>query len=163
MTTYSYTIGQARDCLYSTFFDAWKDPATGWRSVLPGVDPQDKNKAPMVVYDGVEPADDAQINQPELYVFVRHSGGKQASLRGEKGRRWRRTGVMLIRIYVPKATPLKTTDALSKVVLDAFQGKRGVGLGAGITFPSVKPIEQGALKNRYLTDVLVSFEYDELI
>ena len=163
MTTYSYTIGEARDCLYSTFYDPWKDPVKGWHSVLPDIDPASKDKAPKVIFDGVEPADDATISQPELYVFVRHATGQQASLRGEKGRRWRRTGIMLVRIYVPKAMPLKTADALSRIVLDAFQGKRGVGLGAGITFPSVKPIEQGALKNRYLTDVLVSFEYDELI
>ena len=160
---YSYTVGEARDCLYSTFYQPWKDPTVGWQSVLPDVDPADTGKAPKVVFDGIEPADDATISQPEIYVFVRHSGGQQASLRGENGRRWRRTGVMLIRIYVPKNGTLKTADGLSKVVLDAFQGKRGVGSGAGITFPSVKPIEQGALKNRYLTDVLVSFEYDELI
>lgn len=162
MTNYSYTLEQARDELYNTFWSRWNDPTVGWHSVLPGVDPDDPT-APLVVWDGDEPDDDAEITQPTVYVFVRHVTGKQASLRGENGRRWRRTGFILHRLNTPRNDPLKSADRLSKVILDCYQGKRGVGTGAGITFPSVRPTEQGTLKARYRTDIIASFEYDELI
>src|ERR1700743_1893369 len=99
MTTVgSYTYAEARDFIYQTFFQQWIDPSVGWPSVLTTIpyvalpaapDP----RAPVVIWDQEIPSDDPPISVVEAYVTVRHSDGVQASLRGEKGRRWQRTGV----------------------------------------------------------------------
>lgn len=167
---YSYTTGQARDALYATFFNAWDDSLTGWRAVIPGVAPGDPT-APLVVWDDDEPEEDAPITAPTVYAYVRHTTGKQGSLSArrntmtgeDQGRRWCRTGFLLLRLHVPNQLPLKTADLMVKVMADAFQGKRGFGSGAGITFPTVRPVEQGPSKDRYRIDLIVSFEYDELL
>ena len=159
---YSYTTAEARSCLYSTFWTPWNDPLIGWRMVLGNLADTDPGK-PEVFWDKEEPETPPPITAPNVYVYVRHTTGGQASLRGDQGRRWRRTGFMLHRMHLPDALPLKTGDALAKVIYDAFEGKRGVGAGAGITFPKVRPIEQGGSKDRYKIDINVSFEYDELL
>jgi hypothetical protein len=168
---YSYTPGDAREAMYATFWNTWDDSLLGWRAVLPGVMPDDPLLAPTVAWDAEEPEDDAAITAPVVYAYVRHTTGKQASLSARQdptteqwiGRRWQRTGFILLRLDVPQSMQLKTGDALAKVIVNAFQGKRGVGSGAGIIFPSVRPIEQGNLKSRYRIDINVSFQYDELV
>lgn len=162
MTFYSYTVGEAYDALYGTFFNAWDDSLTGWRFVLPGVSPGDPT-APVVVFDQEEPEIDPPITAPNVYAYIRHTTGAQASLRGENGRRWQRTGFVLHRLHFPSDMPLITGNALVKVIVDAYQGKRGFGAGAGIIFPTVRPLERGASVDRYKFDVIASFQYDELI
>lgn len=151
----SYTFEQARDFIYQTFFSYWTDPTNGIASI-PGVTFAD------VIWDDEEPADDTPITSVEAYVTVRHVDGQQASLRGENGRRWKRTGICTVRMRFPPGLQLKTTDAVSKVANDAFQGKRGVGDGFGIWFHKVRLVEFGRNQARYRADVLAYFEYDEI-
>ena len=162
MMTYSYTTGEARECLYATFNTAWTDPVVGWQSVL-GALASDDPGLPVVVWDDDEPEDDAEITQPTVYAYVRHTTAGQDSLRGECGRTFKRTGFILLRLHVPTNGSLKTADGLSNVIQNAFMGKRGVGAGAGIWFRSVRPIEQGKSKDRYRIDIIASFEYIELL
>lgn len=164
MTVASYTFAQARDFMYQTFFTPWMDPTAGWPSILttiPVTDPPDPG-APIVIWDDEEPADDTPVTNVEVYVVVRHATGQQASLRGETGRRWRRTGVMTMRMRFPPTMQLNTADALSKVVNDAFQGQRGIGDGYGIWFHRVRLVEAGRNQGRYRSDILAYFEYDEI-
>lgn len=162
MTVGSYTVGEARDFIYQTFYQAWISDQTGWPSILTsGPPPAD------VIWDGLEPTDDTPTTQVEVYFAVRHSNGQQASLMGETGdsttgRRWRRTGVATARMRFPVDMQLKTADLLAKVVSDAFQGKRGFGDGSGIWFPRVRLVEQGRNQERNRQDVLAYFEYDEI-
>lgn len=164
MVANSYTVAEARDFMYQTWWAAWNDPTTGWRAVLPETALLDDGDPglPQVIWDALEPDDDTPVTTVEAYVAVRHVDGQQASLRGESGRRWRRTGFVLTRMRFPVDMELKTADALSKVVNDAFQGKRGVGAGSGILFPKVRPVERGQSDERNRQDVIANFEYDEI-
>lgn len=164
MTTDSYTPAQARDFMYQTWWARWNDAALGWRAILPETALLDAGDPglPQVIWDANEPDDDTLVTTVEAYVVVRHVDGQQASLRGEVGRRWRRTGFVLTRMRFPVDMELKTADALSKVVNDAFQGKRGVGAGSGIWFPRVRLVERGQSDERNRQDVIANFEYDEI-
>jgi hypothetical protein len=156
----SYTVYEARGFIYETFYTAWTDPDTGWQFAL-GMAADDPN-APKVIWDAQDPDDDTPVQVVEAYVTVRHTDGQQGSLRSESGLRWTRKGFLSCRLRFPPAMQLKTADAVTKVVVDAFKGKRAIGDGSGIWFRQVREVEQGINQARNRQDVLAYFTYDEI-
>lgn len=165
-----YSVGQARDLMYQTFWASWMNVDTGWPSVFPDLYALPDNPdgtinpaKPQVIWDGQEPDDDVEVTSIEAYVCVRHTNGEQASLRGaDGGIRWRRTGFFSCRLRFPGTLTLITTDALVKVVSDTFRGKRAISPGGGIWFRKVREVESGIFQERNRQDVLAYFEYDEI-
>lgn len=163
----SYTREQARDHLYTTLLKRWNDPVHGWAGILDEADFDPAyTKAPEVEWDNREPDDTDGMEKPILFVYVRHHNARQKGVGGGEGRSrtiHRRYGFVLIRVYTPKDSGLKTGDRLAYVVKSAFEGKRGFGAGNGISFQSVRVTEVGQVKGRYEHLVTADFEYDEII
>ncbi len=157
----SYTVAEARSFIYATFWSAWSDETTG-AEVQIALDPGGYLGPTKIVWDAIDPDDDTEVDVTEAYVSVRHTNGEQASLRGATGFRWRRTGFLSCRLRFPAYMQLKTQDAVTKVVADAFRGKRATGDGSGIWFRKVREVELGINEARNRQDVLAYFEYDEI-
>lgn len=157
----SYTVAEARGFIYETFWTAWTDETSG-AEVQIALDPGGFLGPAKIVWDGIDPDDDTEINITEAYVSVRHTNGQQGSLRGDSGLRWTRTGFFSCRLRFPAYMQLKTQDAVTKVVVDAFKGKRAIGDGSGIWFRQVREVEQGINQTRNRQDVLAYFTYDEI-
>lgn len=93
-------------------------------------------------------------------VFVQHTGGGQASLSGDTGRRrWRRTGVVTVQIFTPYGTGLSKADKLSMVAMRAFEGQ---STSSGIWFRDVNFQEVGQDSIWFQSNVSATFEYDEV-
>jgi hypothetical protein len=115
----------------------------------------------LVKYDNV-PNDDVppttQVNWARC--VVRHSASEQASLSGALGtQRWKRYGILIVQIFEPTAQGLIGSTDLPKIVQDAYEGVRTVG---GVWFKDVTVNEIGPSGDFWQTNVLASFEYDEI-
>lgn len=146
---------QARDeilALFKTAWDAGVDSA--------GVD---------VFYqsDGRQPPDAQEAGQagtPTSWARVSlfHVDGATSSLTGGLGGTQQETseGFLQCEIYVPPAQGLRLADRLAKIVKNTFRGQRTAG---GATFRNVRHREIGRDGAWFRMDVLVEFEYDEIV
>lgn len=93
-------------------------------------------------------------------VTVRHNESEQASLAGVVGTRmFRRHGVISIQVFeVVGVGLLKTTD-LPAIIRNAFEGVTSTG---GVIFRRVTINEVGESGDFYQTNVVASFEYDQI-
>jgi hypothetical protein len=144
------TFTQARDEILSLFKTAWDAGATGVPVVYDD-SPSDKPTS----------AELANENTTAwARVTVRHSIGRQASLSGTQAvRRWEREGTLFIQIFTSYGTGLQTADSLAKVAVDALEGATTPG---GVWFRDVSFREVGIDGPWYQTNVVATFQYDEV-
>lgn len=160
----SYTPAQAREHIYATYWATFNDPDKGWRNLLDweGNPLEPLAEQPDVEWDNDIGDDTPEVEKPTIYAYVRHYASTPATVGGESRKRTTRKGFVMLRVWVPRDTGLKTADALSYVAKTAFERKRGVGAGSGIIFRSWRPVEAGNQKTGpFLIVSTVDFEYDE--
>lgn len=135
---------EARDEILTLF-------RTAWIAQAPPVPP--------VIYGDIE-SDPPKDGTAWATAKVLHSISNQATL-GESGnRRFRRHGLVVINIYTPAGDGLVAADAMSKVALDAFEGKTSAS--GSIWFKNVHMSEGGQDGNWHNSQVMAEFEYDEV-
>lgn len=85
---------------------------------------------------------------------------RQSTLSGAQGeQRFTRTGIFVAELYAPRGTGLSSSDAMAKIVLDAFEGKRSP---SGIWFRDVRQTEIGPDGEWYQVNVVAEFTYDQV-
>jgi hypothetical protein len=93
-------------------------------------------------------------------VTLRTATGKQATLAGEEGsRRFNRTGVVIIQLFVPIADGMKMAYKLVKIVMGAYEGKATPG---GVWFRNTRFNEVGIDGAWHQINVITDFNYDEV-
>jgi len=98
--------------------------------------------------------------EPWARVVLRHTTSRQASLAGESGnRRFRRTGVLTIQVFEIAGNGLTGLENTAIIVRDTFEG---VTSPEGVIFRDVTINEVGPDGDFFQTNVVVSFEYDEI-
>lgn len=91
---------------------------------------------------------------------LRHGPSAQATLSGTQGnRRFRRTGVITIQIFQPSGRGLTGGQDLAKIIQDAYEG---VTTPDGVIFRGVQINEVGEDGDFFQTNVVTTFEYDEI-
>ena len=90
---------------------------------------------------------------------IRHAAGRQDTLGGVGQRSFLRRGVLVVTIHTLSTSGLSEAYALSKVVVDAFEGVASPG---GVWFRNVRINELGRDGTFNMTNVVVEFEYYEL-
>ncbi len=136
----NHTFEQARDIMTSMVKTAW-DTTTY-----------------TLIYDDL-PGNIPTTSNPWARLTIRHNQSQQASLAGDGGtKRFRRQGVLMVQIFATSGKGLLSSDILSKVIVDAFEGKSS----NGIWFRNVSMNEVGQDGHWFQTNVSVDFEYDEI-
>lgn len=99
-------------------------------------------------------------NTPWARATLRHTDSGQASLANAGGRRkFRRTGVLTVGVFVPQGTGFSKSTALATIVRDAYEGVSGP---SGLWFRNVRINEIGPDGAWFLTNVVANFEYDDV-
>lgn len=113
-----------------------------------------------VVYESVKGGPPAE-NRPWVQPQIRHDFGGDASLTGGLGgkRRYSRTGVLWIRIYMPMGAGLAGGYDLGGAFVHALQGK---STDHCVWFRNVRLTEVGPSGVWYQFNVLANFTYDEV-
>lgn len=97
---------------------------------------------------------------PWARVSLRHFGGEQASLAGDSGtRRWERTGIVTVQIFVPTGEGLSEAYDLAKIVADAYEGQ---ATASQVWFRNVRVNEVGPDGSWFQVNVIAEFIYDEV-
>lgn len=93
-------------------------------------------------------------------VTVQQATGEQATLSNDDGaRKFSRGGIITVQIFTPFGGGLTEADALAKIVEDAFEGQT---TPSGIWFRNVRVNEIGQDGDRFQTNVLIDYTYDEI-
>ena len=109
--------------------------------------------------------DDMKASKPEgpapwARATVRHTGGGESSIsRGNGKGRYNRVGTVYVNLFAPPGDGLRVLDPLTKVALDAYEGKT---TPSGIWFTRVQAREIGIVNGLYQVNVLANFSYDEV-
>lgn len=144
------TFAQARDEILTLFKTAWDAGASGVEVVYDDT-PTDKPSAAQLANENAT---------AWARVTLRHSIGRQASLSGAQAvRRWEREGTLFVQIFTSYGTGLQTADTLAKVAVDALEGATTPG---GVWFRDVSFREVGIDGPWYQTNVVATFQYDEV-
>lgn len=147
----SADLSTARDEILTLFRTAWRADATSLPVAL--------------YYDDVtgelpRDADTTANPDPWAHIQVRHVTGDQATLAGATGqRRFRRTGLVFVRVYTPFGQGLSLNDALAMIAVRAFEGKK---TPSDVWFRGVRSEENGIDGAWFLTTVTAEFLYDEV-
>jgi hypothetical protein len=145
---------QARDEILDLFKTAWD---AGLESA--GI-------AVVYLNDGQQPPDAQETGEagsptPWARVSLFHATGGATTLAGGLGAHKETSeGFLQCEIYVAPAQGLRQADRLAKIVKNAFRGQRTAG---GATFRNVRHQEIGRDGVWFRMDVLVDFEYDEIV
>ena len=134
----SMTTEQARDEMLTLFRTAWVAQAS----------------PPPLYYWDI--AHDPPNANSWARVALRHSGGGNDAI-GNK--LFRRAGTVTVQLFNRFGEGLSELDALTKVSLDAFQGKSTPG---GAWFRNVRSNEVGIDGEWFQVHVLADFEYTEV-
>lgn len=136
------TYEQAIDDIFTMFKTAWD--TTGY----------------IVIYENTTPSEKPSIGTPYAKVFIRHTGGFQATLTGGIGTaRYARLGVMTVQIFTPLGEGLSEGASLAKVLADAYEGAASP---RAVWFRNVRLMEVGPTAEWFQHNFLVDFEYDEV-
>lgn len=104
------------------------------------------------------PPDDGTTSWVEISV-LHNPDGTQSSLGGAtSGRKFLRTGVVVVKVMTPKGGGLNTSDALCTILLGAYEGQT---TASGVWFRNVGLVEVGNDGKYHQTNVIASFEYEE--
>lgn len=149
----SATPAEARDQIFGLLLTAWQtqfgDPPSIpllWKDT--DIDP---------------PLQQDADNNPEPWarVSLLHKKGGIQSLRGDSGNlKYRQTGNLIVKFYEPLQLGNNLADQIVQLVLKTYTGKTTSG---GVWFRPIGPREVGGKGAWWETDVLVSFEYDNLL
>ena len=99
-------------------------------------------------------------NEPWARVTLRFLDGRQASIGGVGIRRFNRTGIMSVQIFVPIGSAMKSQADLAQVIVDGFEGKRITGTSICITAVTPRSIGPDPEGPWYQTNVDVEFTYE---
>jgi hypothetical protein len=90
-----------------------------------------------------------------------HTGGEQASLSCEGGkRRWRRDGLIIVQCFAPlDKGGLTLAQRMAESVRDAYQGS---STPSGVWFRNATTQEVGIDKAWYQVNAVIQFTYDEV-
>lgn len=147
------TLDVARDEIYGALKATWDADTPAVNGGL----------VPELFYDGVPRLLDPAADVAYAEIYVRHSGGRQASLAGELGRRrFTKSGIVTVAVFAPivKAGGLTLADELAKVAKKAFEGK---ATASAVWFRNVRAVEVGVTAAWYHVNVFAEFEYDEFV
>lgn len=92
-------------------------------------------------------------------------GGRQSSMGGVSNRKFQKTGLIYMFVFVPLGTGLTAVREASQVAIDAYEGKRTPG---DVWFRNVRIDSEGhgkgggGNKSWWMTTVLAEFTYDYL-
>ena len=143
------SITDARNDILMLFQTAW---------VAGGVD-SDGNPVP-VAYDDV-PFDRPAAGSPWARLEMRHTSGAQATVGGAPGsRRFRRFGIITVKLFTPMGQGLTLSDTLVNVTLGAFEGMQTKVDGA--FFYNCHTVEVGQSDDWHQTNVLIEFQWDQI-
>ena len=134
-------FSQARDEILTLFRTAWLADPTA--AVIPLFYWDVRHNSPK--------------SDPFARVTVRHTIGNND---GITNRRFTREGIITVQIFTMFGEGLSSSDVLSKVAADAFQGKSTPG---GVWFRNVRLNEVGQDGEFFQVNVLADFTYDEEI
>ena len=95
---------------------------------------------------------------PWLRLAVRHAAGMQAGFGGST-RRYRRSGVTLLQIFVPEGEGPSEAMQLGDAAVDLFEGKV---LSGGLRFGPVALREIGVEDGWFEVSVTADFSFDEV-
>jgi len=90
-------------------------------------------------------------------ITLRHTSGGNAAI---SNRFFVREGLVTVQLFTNFGEGLSSADLMSKVVSDAFQGQQTAG---GVWFRNVRVNEIGQDGEWFQTNVLIDFEYNEVI
>ena len=125
---------------------------TAWQAQTPPV--------PTVIYYD-NPKDTPDGDENWVRVQLTHVDGREATLANDVGtRRFRRSGQLVMQIFVPAGEGLTDPYKFAKVVVDAFEGVR-TGTD-GIRYFNTRVNEIGVYQSWFQLDVITEFEYDEI-
>lgn len=109
---------------------------------------------------------DSKVNRPTsdrtpfCRVTVQHGVTVQNSLSGSRELKiYRNNGILTAQLFTLVGDGLSKSDQITKVVQDAFEGQAV----NGIWFRNVRVNEIGMDGDRYQTNILVDFSYDETL
>jgi len=135
----SLDIASARDAILELFTTAWNAQT---------------NPTPLFYWD--KPHDPPQDGE-YARITVRHNLGFDGAIGGTC---FTRQGIITVQIFTKFGEGLSRSDVLTKVALDAFQGKSTCG---GVWFRNVRPNEVGQNGDFFQVNVIADFEYEEVI
>ena len=136
---------EARDAILTQFKTAWD--ADSVASLLP------------VFYRDAKRNGPVSDLQPFARVSVVHATGQQDALaNGYEQAIFKRQGVLIAQIFTLQGSGLTDSDYLAKVVADAFEGQNN----GDIWYRNVRINEVGPDGDRFQTNVVVDFQYDEI-
>lgn len=134
------TIEQARDDMIQLVNDAWP-------------------VGTVLIFDGFK-GDKPNGAVTWGRVTVRHNGGGQSTIsRQNQKSRYTRTGTLYVNMFSPPGDGLRKLDPLTKIVLDAIEGKT---TPHGVWFTKVRVRELGIVEGYEQVNVLADFSYDEV-
>lgn len=134
------TLAEANEAIAQRFLDTWAP--TGYQSTL------DNEK--------FDPPD----NEPWARLAIRHLGSTQDTLGKQGNRKFERTGIAFVQVYVKADEGTKQSKELTQVVMDGFEGESITG--TNVTFLDVIPRETGVDRGWFQTVVEANFRYFEL-
>lgn len=135
-------IGNARDLVFDMLKTAWAG----------------QDEAPVLLYqdNAADPPERASYAEAE----IQHQRGTQATI-GEAGkRRFRAWARLTVTIRTPYGDGLTSSDAMTKIVQDAYEGKSTAH--GEVQFRDVRVVEDGKDGAFYKVRVIVDFDYDRL-
>lgn len=98
--------------------------------------------------------------EPWARLTIRHAQSRQATLSNSGGkRRFRRTGSLVVQVFEAPGKGLVGDSDLAKIVQDAYEGITSAG---GVIFRGVSINEVGPDGDFFQTNVVATFEYDEI-
>ena len=144
----SLTITQAKDEIYTQLNGYWNLQVP--LSYLTPV---------KIYWMGIDYQTPPDASQPWARVTLQHNYSNQTTFAQEGTRRFTRTGLLIVQLFVPLASKNVTLcEKLGIIARDAFEGKATAG---GVWFRNANLREIGADGTWYQFNMSVEFQYDE--
>ena len=145
-------ITTAVDEIFTLFKNAWDLSSAQYNN----------NVIPTVLWQGVDKEIDPDVTESWARIFITHTGGDQATLSNEDGKRkFERRGSVAVQIYFPiiRGIGMHNLYKLAEVALKAFEGKT---TDSGVLFKNLRFAEAGRFDAWLQVNVIGQFSYDEV-
>jgi len=143
-------IEQAIDSVNSFFKTAWEAQSTV---------PIKWDETPDNVIPGDNTFVDPQQVTPFVVVSTEVTGSSQATLGAKSNRRFRRTGLTIVRIMTPQRQGRTLADQLANIVFDSLEGEC---TPEGVELFNLVPLVGFRAGAFHVKQINVEFEYDEI-
>jgi hypothetical protein len=144
------TTGEARDSM-NTFFN------TNYALITPDVG-LGLSPLPTIYWDNLS-ASPPGTDVTWVEFSVTHNQGTQDTLGAVGNRKFKKNGLVTIRIKAPNDAGLDATDYLMENILAFMEGGETAD---GIAMNNVTPSELGNIGSWFQTDILATFEYEKI-